>query len=274
MNPYSWLNIYFLLAAVLSAFTWTSLGWNIFSLGWLRRRGPERNGSASGTPPARGWFQALRQFAVDPCLHFHRRTNRLWSHGYIFYHIGLFTILAGYAVTILILAVKLLSGAALPNLTPAAGPQAALAPANILALTFGNAESAQRRFLFGSFAPLFLGVTWVGLSSALYGQVCQLGAQLLFGQGAMRRGPDPVSRDLRRDGRFSGQHLLVTSIVFSIVVTEILARLQIVSDIVYYHAALGLTLLILLPHTYLAHIFIAPLALVNGLRRRRFWTTA
>jgi len=274
MSIHSFLNVYSILAVGLIVFSWTSLGWNIVALGWLRRRGPERNSSALKTPPPRTFLQTLRQYTADPWLRFHRRTNRLWAHGYLFYHLGIFTIVAGYAVTLLILALKFFHGAEIPNLTPSAAPQAALSPANFLAMVFGNAEPVQRHFLFGRYASLFLGVSWLELACAIYGQACLMTALLCFGQGAVRRAPDSASRNMPRDGRFSGQHLLVRSLIFTIVITEILARLQVTPGIVYYHAALGLTLLVLAPHTYLAHIFIAPIAALNGLRRRRLWTTA
>jgi nitrate reductase gamma subunit len=60
----------------------------------------------------------------------------------------------------------------------------------------------------------------------------------------------------------------VRLLIFSIIWTELLARLHVVEGIVFAHAFLGLLLLSMLPFTYLFHIVYNFLAIFYAVRRR------
>jgi nitrate reductase gamma subunit len=66
----------------------------------------------------------------------------------------------------------------------------------------------------------------------------------------------------------------VRLVIFTIIWTELLARLEAVEGIVFVHAFLGLVLLTLLPFTYLFHMIYNVLAAWYAVRRRMARTIA
>jgi nitrate reductase gamma subunit len=67
---------------------------------------------------------------------------------------------------------------------------------------------------------------------------------------------------------------VVRLLIFTIIWTELFARLHLVDGIVFVHAFLGLTLLTLFPFTYLFHMVYNFLALFYATRRRMARTIA
>ena len=140
---------------------------------------------------------------------------------------------------------------------------------NIIAIIAGNGEPLQSEFLFGSLAGTFRAVTWVVVVSALLGNSLILFTHLLGRGGAIVRDLDKAARNVRTKGMFKPSHLLVTFLVYSIIWTEILSRLDIVSGMVYLHAVIGVTLVLLLPYTYLFHMLYFPVSVYYSARRWR-----
>lgn len=236
-------------------------------LGWPRHVPPAR--VLRDAPEPLPWFTAFRKMLFSPLRHFHRRSSRSWTVGYALYHGAIFMVVGGYAVSALIIALRW--GAHAPILDYATGVATAgpTTLANVLALIFGNAEQLPSSFLFGSWAPWFRTMAWCELPLAVAGNACLLYTLLHGRLGAVRHALDPAVKNLRLRGAFSGQHLLVRSIVFGIIVLEFIGRFNWVPGIAYAHAWLGLALVALFPFTYLAHIPLAPLALGLAILRRR-----
>jgi hypothetical protein len=146
--------------------------------------------------------------------------------------------------------------------------------ANVFAIVFGNAEPVQSQFLFGALARPFVIATWVVVASALVGNTLLLLTHLLGRSGAVRADIDPAAKGLRVRGKRAPSHLAVTALVYAIIWTEILARLEIVPGIVYVHAMLGATLLLVLPYTYLFHMLYGVIGVYYSARRWQARTIA
>jgi len=220
-------------------------------------------------PPPLPWHMSLRKILLSPAGHFHRHSCRSWTWGYALYHSAILMVVGGYAVSSLIIAVKIalhspLLDYATGTLIP--GPTTWV---NLLALVFGNAEHQPSLFLFGPWAPAFRSLAWCELPLAVAGNFCLLYTLLHRRMGAVRHDLDVAVQDLRLRGEFSGQHLLVRLIIFTIIVLEFIGRFQWVPGIAYAHAWMGMLLIALFPITYLVHIPLAPLALGLALLRRR-----
>jgi hypothetical protein len=238
------------------------------------RLNPERGTTALQAPVRKSWLQSGRELLVNPWFFFHSRANRVWSHGYVAYHFGIVSIIVGYALSAGLLAWKGQHHVPIPDLAWGAPSAQSTSPANLLALVFGNAEPIPLHFLFGRFATLFRDFSWLELAAAVYGNGCLLFSLLKWRQGSLNGDVDPATRGIRWPGIGSKQHGLVRGIIFTIILTEILGRMHITENIRYWHAGLGLTLLVLIPFTYLNHILIAPIALWNAARRRHNLTIA
>ena len=87
--------------------------------------------------------------------------------------------------------------------------------------------------------------------------------------GAIRRGLDSVSTQVRHAGRFSGQRLLVRVTILSIIALEFIGRFDGYKFAARYHAAVAFTLIALVPVTYLTHIPLAPVVMWQAITRRR-----
>ncbi len=227
-----------------------------------------RTESALDAPEPMGTFEALKAVLFGPITHFYLKANKTWARGYIFYHIAIITILSGYGISALILAYHIALGHPVPDVARGLEESYNYTIPNLLAIVFGNAEHLQAPFLFGGLASAFIGVTWIAVLSGLFGNFNLLITILRKKSGAVLSDIDEAAKGIRTHGHFSWEHLFVTLLVFSIIWTEILARLQIVPNIVYYHAALGLTIFAVFPFTYLFHIVYAFIAVYYATKRR------
>lgn len=193
--------------------------------------------------------------------------NRLWTAGYVLYHAGIITIVAGYTLAGLLLAVNLLQGNPVPNMETGATGTQNYSLVNLLAIIFGSAKSPVTEFLFGSAGPLVVGITWVAVGAALLGNIGLL-ISALKNKGAVTDDIDDATEGFRPSGRFQMEHLLVTGLVFGIVVTELLTRLQVVPQMLYYHLFLAMTIVLITPFTFLRHIVFFPITLYYAAKRR------
>ncbi len=213
-------------------------------------------------------LQALKEVLFSPVKNFYLRANRTWALGYIFYHIAIVTILSGYAISALILAYHILLGHPVPDISKGIRESFNYSIPNMLAIIFGNAEHLQSEFLFGRFATAFVAITWVAVLSGLFGNFNLLLTVVRGKSGAVLSDIDRAAKNIRTPGHFSFEHVFVTLLVFGIIWTEILARLQVFPGIVYYHALLGLTIFAVFPFTYLFHIVFAFIAVYYATKRR------
>jgi hypothetical protein len=260
--------------AVLAVLTISACGLGLMvKLVRLLRLGWPRHIPASltliGAPAPLPWFIALRRMLLSPSRHFHRFSSRVWTTGYAFYHSAILMVVGGYAVSSIIIICMLVMHAPILDFTSHALIAGPTGIANVLVLIFGNAEQLPSSFLFGSWAPWFRALAWCELPLAVTGNVCLLSALFQRRLGAVRHDLDPAVQNLRLRGVFSGQHLLVRSTIFSIILLEFIGRFDWIPGIAYGHAALGMLLIALFPFTYLAHIPLAPLALGLAILRRR-----
>lgn len=215
---------------------------------------------------------SLLRGAIDvvtgPVTHFHRNANRTWSRGFVLYHIAIITEVIGYTFSALILFVRIAVGQPVPDVALHAEQSANHDPANLLAIVFGNGESLSADFLFGGFGPYFIGITWVAVGFAVLGNLYLLYTLLRRRNAAVLGDIDKASEGIRIKGRLTWDRLAVRLLIFTIIWTELLARLDAVPGIVFVHAALGLALFTLFPFTYLFHMVYNIIALYYSARRR------
>jgi hypothetical protein len=222
-----------------------------------------------GGPQPIGTVQALKEVLINPITRFYKKANPTWNRGYMFYHIAIVTEVIGYSMAGLILLFHIMMGHAVPDVASHSAESFNYTPANLLAIVFGNGEYLQASFLFGGFANLFISVTWVAVLFAVAGNLHMVYTALLGRNGAIRGGIDAAANDIRIKGRFMWDRMVVRGLIFTIIWTELLARLHVVEGIVFVHALLGLVLMTLLPFTYLFHIIYNFLAVFYAVRRRR-----
>lgn len=235
----------------------------------LRHRTRGRVCAKVGAPKLRSWLSAWHEALTGPLRKFHWRANRTWTRGYALYHVAIVMVMLGYGFSALLLLQRTLSGIPVPDVERGVLSGSSYAPANLLAFIFGNAEPVQVKFLFGIYGPVFLAITWCEVACAVFGNCCLM-VTLLGGRcGALRGDLDEPARGLRLRGRFSCQHLIVRTLIFSLIITEVIGRLGWVDGVVYYHSLLGLTILLVFPFAYLRHVLFAPLALYLAVRERR-----
>lgn len=270
----TWLNIFAPLALmVFLVGVGLKLSRVLYALGWRRHvRGISSH--FEGAPPRLAFGEALRSVLIDPINHFYRPANPGWARGYLFYHLAIVTEVLGYTVSALLVLAALLMGRAVPDVALHLHESANYSPANLLALIFGNGEPLQAAFLFGRLAPFFIGFTWVAVVLAVIGNLNLLLTLLRRRNAAIVGDIDPAARGIRIKGRLPWDRVLVRSLIFCIIWTELLARLQLVDGVVFVHGALGLVLFSLLPFTYLFHMVYALLAVSFATRRRMLRTLA
>ncbi len=228
-----------------------------------------------GGPTYMNPLAALKAVLVDPVTHFYAKANRSWSRGYFFYHMAIITEVVGYTLAALIVFSHILMGTMIPDVATHAEHSFNYAPSNILAIIFGNGEHLQAHFLFGRFAPLFVNITWVAVGFAVIGNLHMV-YTMLRGRSAstILRDVDTAARGIRSKGFLKWDRIVVRAMIFTIIWTELLARLEIVPGIVYVHSALGLLLFTLFPFTYLFHMVYNLVALYYSTRRRMVRTVA
>ncbi len=217
---------------------------------------------------------AIKAVLIDPVTHFYMKANKTWGRGYILYHMAIVTEVTGYTLAALILIPRILFAGGVPDVERHLEHSQNYSPANLLAIIFGNGEHLQAQFLFGGFAPIFVSVTWVAVILAVLGNMHLLITVLRRRNAAVLNDLDPAAAGIRIKGRRTWDRLTVRILIFCIIWTELLARLNIVPGIVFLHALLGLTLFTLFPFTYLFHIVYNFLALFYATRRRMTRTIA
>lgn len=225
-------------------------------------------------PPRLGFWQSLTAVLFGPYQHFYRRANPVWGRGYLAYHVAIITEVIGYSISALIVFANILLGRPIPDVSLHLEHSFNYTPANLLAIIFGNGEELQSRFLFGDFAPYFVGITWVAVIFAVIGNLHLMMVLLRRWSGAVVNDSDPPAHRIRTPGRRPFDRVLIRTIIFCIIWTELLARLQLVPGIVYVHSLLGLALFTLLPFTYLFHMVYNFLAVFYATRRRMARTIA
>lgn len=239
-----------------------------------RGRPRGRTGIAVDDVARDGFWRSLFDVITRPVRHYARKANPVWTLGYIFYHIGIITITAGYFVSVAILAVRILLGQPVPDVATHEAASHNYSLTNLVAIVFGNAEPLQAGYLFGPLAEAFVKFTWVIVGSAFFGNAMLLLTHLRGRGGAVTADMDAATRGVRTGPRHDAGHLLITLLVFAIIWTEILARLEAFPGIVYLHSLLGLTLFLIFPFTYLYHMFFAWLGWLYATRRRMARITA
>ncbi|ACL24241.1 hypothetical protein [Chloroflexus aggregans] len=246
-----------------------------FGVALLTKRHP-RGVSPTFVPMPRrmGVLAALNAVLFGPFKHFYRRSNPTWGRGYLLYHVAIITEVIGYSISALIVFAAIVLGRPVPDVSLHLEESFNYSPANLLAIIFGNGEMLQARFLFGDAAPIFIGITWVAVGFAVLGNLHLMTVLLRRWSGAVVGDIDHAAKGIRTPGRRPWDRMLVRTIIFFIIWTELLARLHIVPGIVYFHALLGLALFVLLPFTYLFHMVYNFLAVFYAVRRRMARTIA
>lgn len=225
-------------------------------------------------PRRLGVFEALRLVLFGPHKHFHKRANPTWGRGYAYYHIAIITEVIGYSISAFIVFIHVLLRKPVPDVALHLEESFNYTPANLLAIIFGNGEALQSHFLFGDLAPYFVGITWIAVGFAVVGNLHLMVTLLRKWSGAVTSDIDHVARGIRTPGLLQWDRVLVRTIIFSIIWTELLARLSLVHGIVYIHALLGIVLFTLLPFTYLFHIIYNFIAVFYAVQRRMARTVA
>ncbi len=225
-------------------------------------------------PPRMGVIPALYAVLFGPFNHFYKRANPVWGRGYLFYHVAIITEVIGYTISALIVFAHVIVGRPVPDVSLHLAESFNYSPANLLAIIFGNGEHLQAHFLFGEFGSLFIGVTWIAVGFAVVGNLHLMVALVRKWSGAVVGDIDRAAQGIRTPGRYAWDRIVVRTIIFCIIWTELFARLHLVPGIVYLHALLGLTLFVLLPFTYLFHIVYNFLAVFYAVRRRMARTIA
>lgn len=227
-----------------------------------------------GVAAPAGLLPSLKGVLVDPVTRFYMKANKTWGRGYVLYHMAIVTEVCGYALASLLLFGRILIGGGVPDVAAHAEHSFNYSPANLLAIVFGNGEHLQAQFLFGDFAPIFINVTWIAVGCAVLGNMHLMINLVRRRNGAVVSDIDQASEGLRTKGRRSPDRMLVRGLIFCIIWTELFARLGLFPGVVFVHAALGATLFMLLPFTYLFHIVYNFLAVFYATRRRMVRTVA
>lgn len=218
--------------------------------------------------PMLSWTESIKRVLIHPILKFPRHTNPVWTWGISLYHIGIFMTVAGYATTAVILMSHLAAGNPVPDfLTGELTDDCTLV--NFMTLIFANGEGEVAAFLFGDLGPLFSTLTWVDVACAATGNLLMIAVRLGKLSGAVTNDLDEVTKGLRVSGQRRPINLVVTFVITGIIVTEILARLELVHGIASLHVVLGCTLMLLFPFSYLWHIGYVWIALAYAAGRRR-----
>lgn len=213
------------------------------------------------------FFEGVKRFFVFPTNRFAMKGNPVFALGAVLYHIGIITVSTGYGISLALLLFHIINGNPIPDVSTGAEQSYNYSLSNIFAIIFGNGEWLQAKFLFGNFANIFVYGTWVIVIIAFIGNSLLLIVHIFGLSGAITNDIDPAAKNLRLKGRFKFSHFLVTFLVYSIIWTEILARLDVIHGMVYIHSMLGATMILIFPYTYLFHMFYAPVAVYYGARR-------
>lgn len=238
------------------------------------KRKPRGVSRIPGAAPPLGAFAALKAVLVDPVTRFYVKGNAMWARGYTLYHIAIVTIVAAYASATLIVFGHILLGQPIPDMAAQLSESHNYQPANVLAIVFGNAEAPAATFLYGSFASALVAISWAFLVLAAAGNTQLLLTILMRRNGAVVSDLDTAARNFRTRGHLTWDRLAVTLLVFAIIWTELLSRLNVVPGILDVHSLFGLLMFALFPFTYLFHMAYNVLAVAYAARRRMARTIA
>lgn len=228
-----------------------------------------------GGPSYMNPLAAAKSVLFDPMKHFYKKANPTWNRGYLFYHLAIITEVLGYSLAAVIVFFHVLMGNHVPDVAAHAEHSLNYTPANLIAIIFGNGEHLQAQFLFGGLGDVFIYVTWVAVICAVIGNM-HLVYTILRGRGAstVLGDIDQAAAGIRTKGTLKWDRILVRLLIFTIIWTELLARLEVVPGIVFFHGALGLILFTVFPFTYLFHMVYNLVALFYSSRRRMARTVA
>lgn len=224
-----------------------------------------RNLKALDNPEFRG--SALT--VIGRASAFTRKSNPLYYWGLVLYHIDIISLSVMYALTAarMIAATNRADGI-LDVATGTIGSNYSLS--NILAIVFGSGEPMQAEFLYGAYAGLYRSITWGLLVVAVIGNLLIILSRVTqSGGGAVVSDIDATAKGVRVRGINNRSHLLVSLLISGIIWSEIVARLGLFEGAVYYHSFLGVTVLLLVPFTYLIHTIYVPFYLYNAAKRYR-----
>lgn len=220
-------------------------------------------------PPKLDWLAAIWNVLSFPVTRFNVRANPVLVWGVVLYHVGVITIIAGYALSTLLVCGYLALGLPIPDVSTGISVSYNISYSNVLAVIFGNGEPLQSAFLFGPLAGAFKLLTWLAVISALCGNSLILITHILGRGGAIVGDIDRAAKKIRIKGMFTVSHVLITLVVYTIIWTEILSRIDAVHGIVYLHSVIGITLILMMPYTYLFHMVYFPVSMYYSARRWR-----
>lgn len=262
-----WLSLY-----ALACTSWCVIG---FWLRWSSLRVLRHSQSIVASkslisaPPPQSLRAACSATFTRPWTTFHRKTDRLWAVGYACYHWAIAMLVIGYVTSLVIVVANIAHGHVIPDYFTQDPNVTNTSMGNLITWIFGNADKSASQFLFGRFATTFRAVAWLELPLALVGNTCLLAVVIRARVGAIRRGLDSASTQVRHAGRFSGQHLLVRITILTIIALEFVGRFDGYKSAARYHGAVAFTLIALVPLTYLTHIPLAPVVIWQAIGRRR-----
>jgi hypothetical protein len=272
---YELLNFYTIIAVVVFAVGLSLHLGRWFKVLLLNRRYKGTTKDFEGGPDKISFIQGVRSVLFDPVKNFYKKANPTWNRGYMFYHVAIITKSIGYALATLIVLPAMLLGNPIPNVATHEELSYNYAPGNVAAIVFGSGEPLQANFLFGAFADAFMLITGIALAFAVFGNLHMVYTVLRKrGAAAILHDIDEAAKDIRSNGKLKWDRIAVRFIIFSIIWVDILSRLHMVENIVFVHAALGVTLLMLFPFSYLFHMVYNVLALYYSARRRMTRTVA
>lgn len=273
---YQLLNFYTLVAVIIFVVGLAlNLGRWLFSFSSRRRyRGITKQ--FEGAPTHTSFFAGAKDVLLGPVKHFYHQANPSWNRGYMLYHIAIITKATSYGVAALIVFAHMLLSHTVPDVAAHAKESFNYAPGNIASIIFGSSEELQAHFLFGDFlGPIVMTITGLALVLAVLGNLHMVYTTLRNrGASAIVRDIDHAARGIRTLGIPKWDRVLVRLIIFSIIWVDIVSRFHLVDNIVFIHAFLGMTLLLIFPFTYLFHMVYNVLALIYSSRRRMLRTVA
>lgn len=233
-----------------------------------------RSKNAIDPPESRGAVESFVGVLWGPIKNYYLQANSRWAWGFVLYHIAIITVTTGYIISAFILASRVIQGDPIPNVATGAAESQAYNLTNFLAIIFGNAEPVVAEFLFGGWADAFIAITWVDVGIALLGNLSLMVTVLGRRTGAVLADLESATAGIRTSGTFQWDSFLIRATIFLIIWMEVLGRLNVAHDVVYYHAILGVTLIMLTPFTYLRHILFIPITLYYATKRRMNRTVA
>ncbi len=271
----SLLNIYVLIAVfIFLAGVSLNLGRWFYVLVMKRRfKGVTQN--FEGGPKQKGLIWGIRSVLFDPIRDFYKKANPTWSRGYMLYHIAIVTKSISYGLATVIVLFHIAMNNPIPDVGTHAEASFNYAPGNVAAIIFGCGEDLQAHFLFGPFANAVIYITATALVFAVVGNLHMVYTTLRNrGAAAILHDIDQAARNVRSQGFPKWDRFVVRAVIFTIIYIDIISRLHLFDGAIFIHAALGATLLLLFPFTYLFHMVYNVLALFYSARRRATRTVA